>query len=400
MELIKKYSDIKLEMVVIARILSEKKRVELLLQLHEDFFTDIKTKTCFQAIVQDNEITSGQLAKVRFTGGTINNTFLVDCNMELSKDWRTFKDYVEELKNLYTKRNLLLLSDNIVKKIDSDNTKLITSIEKSLSMMNNSINLEDGSLQNTYEKLKERKEVYPFEWKTLNNWTGGIGQSEIMVIGAESSGGKSYLVLQMCLYFANMQLSTLFFSTEMGKDTNLIRLNYINGKPLKDESIRLYDKITTLEDIFLEVKRQKYINTVDIVIIDQLQDLDFGGVDEYKAITEACRQIKAFALKEEVVMIIVSQLNRESQKTKDRSMTSFHGSGSIEKMAQIALILKGNEDDGRFMLVAKNRGRIMSRADGGQYNIDVKGLIAIDRKERRTIEKKEGYDVDDIKYRD
>jgi replicative DNA helicase len=120
---------------------------------------------------------------------------------------------------------------------------------------------------------------------------------------------------------------------------------------------------------------QKYIRKYkpEIVFIDYLQNL--GVNNDYSEITSNMRAIQSTALKEEITIFILSQLSREKKEIRRPRLNDLRGSGRIEELSNIVLLLywenrlkenvterKGGEDPEQLEVsISKNRAGTMGR---------------------------------------
>lgn len=131
------------------------------------------------------------------------------------------------------------------------------------------------------------------------------------------------------------------------------------------EYVEGFSKITASSLIARVEKVRARHGRIDFVIVDYLQllDSDEGHETDNQKISEISRTLKRIALRYNIPVILVSQLNRKyaDRATKDYQLSDLRGSGSIEQDADVVLFLMpadwANEDDPRRRLkIAKHRG--------------------------------------------
>ena len=218
----------------------------------------------------------------------------------------------------------------------------------------------------------------------LDNMTDGFHGGEMIVLAARPSMGKTALALNIAEHATLVDnVPTLFFSLEMsaeqlamrmicshgGLDMTKIRDGFGNSDLQKKvfaetealEKIPLWiDETSNLTVLEMRSKvRRLYVQQkLGLVIIDYLQLL--SGTDSRlpreQQIAEISRGIKGIAKELNVPVIVLSQLNRESEKEYRKPLLSdLRESGSIEQDADLVLLLsktresiealKGGRDD-------------------------------------------------------
>jgi replicative DNA helicase len=128
------------------------------------------------------------------------------------------------------------------------------------------------------------------------------------------------------------------------------------------KNLYIYDDLRSVNEIALEIKRQNMIEQVDLIVLDHLQDMSSTNDRQYESINEICEMIKDLSIKLNIPSIIVSQLNRQGTRetTKDKFVFSFTGSGKIEQIAQVAMVILRDVDDNSktYCKIVKNRGNV------------------------------------------
>lgn len=223
----------------------------------------------------------------------------------------------------------------------------------------------------------------------LNEITNGWQKSDLIIIGARPSKGKTALALNLALSAA---ISTLvksvpvgIFSLEMGA-TQLVKrmastvsgINFgkiISGTLTDDEfvtisqrsrefnlmPIRIADRVFTLLKIEALAKKWKEKHDIGLIVIDYLQlikgERQAGGNREQE-ISNISRRLKLLAKELDLPIILLSQLNRsvESRGSSPEPMPSdLRESGAIEQDADVIIFPWHGNDNESFISVAKNR---------------------------------------------
>jgi replicative DNA helicase len=232
----------------------------------------------------------------------------------------------------------------------------------------------EKAIQNVQTMLQRRGELTGIGtgFADLDKLTAGLHGSEMVVIAARPSMGKTALALNIAEYAVlppqeKKPVPTLFFSLEMSADQLAMRLlcgragvnmsrlreGYIprgltgeltriaqefRGAPLWiDESSSL-----TILEMRARARRVHSKHRLGLVIVDYLQlvtGMDSRAPREQQ-IAEISRGIKAMAKELKVPVVVLSQLNRESEKEKRQPrLSDLRESGAIEQDADVVLML-------------------------------------------------------------
>ena len=200
----------------------------------------------------------------------------------------------------------------------------------------------------------------------LDYKTAGFQPSDLILIAARPSMGKTAFVLNIAQYMAFHQDKTVaVFSLEMSKEQLATRIlsaeslvsssSLIKGEIEASDWNRLADGTKRLSEMNMYLDDTSGINVVQmkaklrrlsnvgLVIIDYLQLMNStrridNRVNEISDIT---RQIKLMAKELNIPVILLSQLSRavESRTDKHPMLSDLRESGSIEQDADIVLFL-------------------------------------------------------------
>lgn len=194
---------------------------------------------------------------------------------------------------------------------------------------------------------------------------GGFDPGALVVIAGRPSMGKSAMALQLA-YNIGLQHHVLFFTLEMTRaeignryltmltDIDTIRLK--RGTNIIPDEWRLIEKATadiegrkiiiddtsrlTIYNLRSKVYRLVRSKGVRVVVIDYLQLMEGAkgkeGAEYYGTISRTCKQI---AKELKIVVILLSQLNREVEKRGEKipRLHDLRSSGEIEQDADIVI---------------------------------------------------------------
>lgn len=261
-----------------------------------------------------------------------------------------------------------------------NNTKLGTNdiLQKGITKEGFDLGKEAIKVLEKMEADKGKVAEFPLGLEGLDRMIR-LERSDVMIIGAESSFGKTSLALNIAL---NQNKKVLICSLEMTKEqlikrfigmlgkvnSNRIRLGYLDAndwssatsalKLLKDKNIVLIDvsNLRQVQELII-----KY--SPDMVIIDYLQLLQSENPEGSRAaiIGELSRQVKQIARENNVALILLSQLSRTLE-LREPTLSRLKESGDVENNADIVLLLwwewKAKREVKRNrqkIIVAKNR---------------------------------------------
>lgn len=198
----------------------------------------------------------------------------------------------------------------------------------------------------------------------LDNATNGMHRGELIVIAGRPSMGKSAFVGNVLRSVCTNDLSSLLFSLEMSRvdvtdrfiaDRGNIKFHHLRSGHLADvewrnntvtcEEIRNWKLFiddtpgVTLREIKSKAKRQKR-NGLDVLAVDYLQLMGVSTKENrVQSLGEISRGLKTLARELDIVVILLSQLNRsvDSRTDKRPLMSDLRDSGEIEQDADVIL---------------------------------------------------------------
>lgn len=209
-------------------------------------------------------------------------------------------------------------------------------------------------------------------FKDLDKLTSGLQRSDLILIAARPSMGKTAFVLNIAQHIAVREKKAVaFFSLEMSKE-QLVQRMLCAEAPIDSQRLRigeLEDKdwpkligaadrlasapifiddtagITVLE-MRSKARRLKIEHDLQLIIIDYLQLMQGSGrgkgsENRQQEISEISRSLKGLARELNVPIIALSQLSRsvESRQVKKPMLSDLRESGSLEQDADIVAFL-------------------------------------------------------------
>lgn len=192
----------------------------------------------------------------------------------------------------------------------------------------------------------------------LDASTNKFLKSEVVVLAAYSSVGKTFAAIEMALHCAfREKKNVIFFSMEMSAATLVSRMIAMFMRTT-EEDVR--EKLMNGDELALKVQRclnkrlfivdrnnltvplmKSYINVAntmlfengktDVIIVDYLQYMP--GTSKYEVMSETVRSFKPLAKELDITPIVLSQLNREGKPWEKPDLTQMKGGGDIEATA-------------------------------------------------------------------
>ncbi len=223
----------------------------------------------------------------------------------------------------------------------------------------------------------------------FDQMTGGLQKSELIILAARPSMGKTALAMNMAEHAALSGVTTLFVSLEMAAielgDRLLCSVARVNGNRLRngtithDERRKLINaaaKISqaplfiddspsrTMTEISANARRLKRSNDLGLIVIDYLQliDPDNSRDPRQEQVSKISRRLKGLAREMQVPVLCLGQLNRqvESSSSNKPQLSHLRESGAIEQDADIVMFVHRDE---YYMTNEEDREQVRGQAD-------------------------------------
>ncbi|HVC36055.1 MAG TPA: replicative DNA helicase [Candidatus Dormibacteraeota bacterium] len=245
----------------------------------------------------------------------------------------------------------------------------------------NVISLE-AILAESFDRLdelhKDKKKLrgLPTGYKDLDNTLAGLQPSDLIILAARPSMGKTALALNIAHNVAvDTKQPVLIFSLEMSKeqlvdrllsmesgvdawalrtgnltDTDFEKIGQAMGT-LSEAPIYIDDTPgITISDIRTKARREHHQRKLGLIIVDYLQLMSGGGrynsdANRVQEISEISRGLKGVARELNVPLLALSQLSRsvESRNPQIPQLADLRESGSIEQDADVVAFIYREE---------------------------------------------------------
>jgi replicative DNA helicase len=240
----------------------------------------------------------------------------------------------------------------------------------------------------------------PSGFRDLDVLTFGFQRAEMIVLAARPSMGKTSLALNIADYAAMPRkgegVATLIFSLEMSAAQLALRMlcarSRVNMKLLREgllskngneqaELIKAADEFSksplfiddsshlSIMELRAKARRVHARHKLGFIIVDYLQLLSPTDprVPREQQVAEASRGLKALAKELSLPVLVLSQLNRSSEKeNRTPRLADLRESGSIEQDADVVLMLARPKDaDEKFQVATDSAELIVAKQRNG-----------------------------------
>jgi len=203
----------------------------------------------------------------------------------------------------------------------------------------------------------------------LDDLLGGLQKSDLIILAAKTSLGKTSLALNVarnaainqkaCIALFSLEMSReavvqRFLGSESGVDSKRIRL----GRFSENDEVKIMDASGILSeapiyiddspmlrvvDIRSKARRLHFERGIDLIIIDYLQLIQGDGKNETRVqeISKITRALKTLARELNVPILALSQLSRavEARPSHIPQLSDLRESGSIEQDADVVIFI-------------------------------------------------------------
>lgn len=281
--------------------------------------------------------------------------------------------YAKQINDEYKTRQLKKLVTIIPETGSID--KQLENISKAVDTLRNDSKQSSSTLKELVREYSSKRFVEGREQgvrigiRSVDNILQGVDPGDICLVCARPAVGKTAFALQIALNTAKEGYRPHFFCLEMSKEQmydrlvahesgiNMTRIRraikYIGeeenlfkqaNKTLEDLPITIDDDIYTVSKMKAAVKR----SGSNLVIIDYAQlikaESNYKG-NRAAEVGDVSHSLKQMAKELGVPIIVLCQLNRVMDETKEPSMNEIRESGDFEQDASIIILLWNTKED-------------------------------------------------------
>ena len=366
----------------------------------EEFFNDHLCASIWNSMEEIDKDRStidevSLMTRLREKNVNVQDYFLIT---ECRRSELHFKQSLDELVETYRRRRLLRLAREMEEALaDGQTSEEVLSLNElranNISELSKSEIDLDQQVDNMLDDMFGDPDLNAYlpigiPQYDRNIYRGGFGPGQLCVIAARPACGKTAIALNFTRHNCNRRNNVLFFNLEMGHAQMLKRLTSIEsgmsarhfeGKVASDAQmaewraatdlirfwgLTLKDNIYNLAQILAVSRGIHRKNKVDAIVIDYCQLIKpmTKGLQREQQVAEISRELKLLAKDLNVPVILLAQLNRESEKSdREPIMSDLRESGAIEQDADSITFLwqkteeKENGDPFVRWVLAKQR---------------------------------------------
>jgi replicative DNA helicase len=320
--------------------------------------------------------------KIDYIGGFEYLATLTE-NIITSKNVEAYCNIIREKSTL---RKLISASQEIIEKSykeDDDVQKIIELAEQRVFSISHNRSINSFSeikevLMNVFNQLEERAKSgggitgLATGYTDLDRMTSGLQKSDLILIAARPSMGKTALALNIAMNVVKNGASVALFSLEMSKEQYVQRIisqeAMVDSTKLRtgslddDDWTRVINTMSLISDckIFIDdtpsvtlfemmskCRRLKIEKGLDLIVVDYLQLMSDGGRTDNRQqeISNISRGLKTLARELNCPVLALSQLSRAPELRNDHRpvMSDLRESGAIEQDADVVIMLYRDE---------------------------------------------------------
>ena len=349
----------------------------------------------------------GKTGELEYVGGAY---FLTQIHNKVSSPM-LLSQHCIALKELAMYRKLIEIGHHLVRNGYSQEEDIFELYSTASDMLSQSLSMASDTVFTIKEAVKGVTEQMdrncsgnhqltgiPTGFKEFDKRSGGLQGSDLVVIAAETSQGKTSLATtitrnaslkgaKIAVYSLEMtkeQLAARLLAIETGIPANEIL--YSRMTPQRIEQIHqnistiynaniYFDERSTssIENIMSSIRSLKIKHGIDIAVIDYLQLVGSSrrGLNREQQVADVARSLKNIAKELNINIILLSQLSRDSQSTIPK-LSRLRDSGQIEEAADVVIFIYRPEVYGK-------------QYPKGFENMPVEGTAMIDVAKGRNI---------------
>ncbi|MGQ9819616.1 MAG: replicative DNA helicase [Candidatus Kapaibacteriales bacterium] len=351
------------------------------IEKHKIIFDTI-VKMFEKAIQVDLVTLTEELRRIGLLDMVGGSTYLAEL-MEVVPSPSNIEHYCKIVQERYIRRSLMKVADRIWKDCFDDSIDTLEEVDNAERLIfeiaerrfaRNYITIKRlthdaiDSIMLLKEHGRDGLTGVPTGFIDLDNYLGGLQKSDLVIIAARPSVGKTALALSMAynmgvkkkipigffsLEMSAQQLVLRLISTHSGVNNHKIRTGSFNKDDLRKILANLSDLSSApiyiddtpnlnLMELRAKSRRLKTEHKVQAIFIDYLQLIDPPKAESReREISIISRTLKQIAKELDIPVVALSQLNRsvETRGDKKPQLSDLRESGSIEQDADVVLFI-------------------------------------------------------------
>ena len=355
------------------------------IQLTEQDFASKSHQIIFREIL--NLVNKGSVADYitlsdNCTPFSIDPSYIASLETPTAANIKYYNDSIIELSR---KRKLDMISYNIQDGLKKDtSSEIMATVEEKLTNLHcvnqTYYNHISQCIHPTVEKIEQNYHLQgkcsgiSSGFKALDGYTSGFQNSELIVLGARPSIGKTAFALSITNNMCKAGVSVGWFSSEMAKVALSTRLISNEGRipatSLKDGSLResefvrmtdtcskLYNYKLIIDDTpnikyhkLLSGARRMKREGVQIIIIDYLTLIGYenSSIPRHERVGLISKGLKELGRTLNIPIIVLSQVTRDTE-GKPPTLANLRQSGEIEEDADTVILMHRGRDEQESM---------------------------------------------------
>lgn len=253
--------------------------------------------------------------------------------------------------NNYWKKRLALEDDETIKQIEEAVLERGAEVEEE-KPADDIVHISElaEEIQKEYDTWGKMNGI-PTGLPTLDKKLLGLGKGHVILVGGETSNGKSALVANIAVNVAR-ERPVLFITLEMARAEIGSRIMHINGGSIDGLDMMFQSEHRlTYKDIKPLLIKAREMGAVEMVVLDYLQYLGRGMTEKEVAIMS--KEIKTLALEFNIpFMVVVSLRKSEGGKNKRKwteiEIEDYMGAGAIGYDCDVGMLASRKDMDNVF----------------------------------------------------
>ncbi len=379
-----------IEMAVIGAMLLSNKNISKAIELlSPDAFYNPRHKIIYEAILKlfeknksiDLLILSDYLSNHNQLDNAGGSFYIAQIATAVSNS-ANFEEYARLLLEKHIKRSLIEVSESIIETSMDNTTDALEDIDKAEAKI---FEIAERRMKKSFSTMKtlandaysiiqimRKNDIDSVQvitgFNELDHLLGGMHKSDLLILAARPSMGKTALALSIAKNTAMKQKNAVaFFSLEMTANQLVTRLisaeaevdqhKIIKGVISNDEDSKIVDSLGVLSELPIYIddspsltmielrakaRRLKIEKDIKIIIIDYLQLMNAPKSEtREREISFISRSLKQLAKELDIPVLALAQLNRsvEARTDKRPMLSDLRESGSIEQDADVVMFV-------------------------------------------------------------
>ena len=310
----------------------------------------------------------------------IELSYIAECTSSVVSS-ANFREHCLRLHDLYERRQLWFIGQKLISAGNSEIADTDTIKQDVISAIQGLDDTPQASIVSLKDAIRELNTIVeanldgrqnngiPTGFRYLDN-KGGLQRSDLVVIAAELSQGKTSLALDISISAARNGYPVAFYSTEMTNPQLSARMisaesdgklcaNVIMQKALTQEQLQVYDKnvgrieplpiyfddtsTMSIERIISSIRTLVRKKDICLACIDFLQVLQTNEKNmrqnEEQFYGMVTRKLKNLAKELNIAIVLLSQISRSKDNTTEPTLNRVRGSGQISEAADVVLLI-------------------------------------------------------------